>query len=148
MGALSVNVLLMTAIATTVGAQSRVGIFDGQTDVGRVQRRGAASYDASRKTYRIAGSSQNMWDDRDDFHFVWKRMTGNFILSTRARFIGKGVDPHRKLGWTIRPSLETNSAHVTAALHGDGLMALQFRRTTGGITEENKSRISLPNPDA
>ena len=89
-----------------------------------------------------------MWGDRDDFHFVWKRMTGNFILSTRARFIGTGVDPHRKIGWTIRPALEANSPHVTAALHGDGLMSLQFRRTPGGMTEEAKSRDSLPNADA
>jgi Tol biopolymer transport system component len=96
----------------------------------------------------IAGSGQNMWGDHDDFHFVWKRMTGNFILSTRARFLGAGGDPHRKIGWTIRPSLETRSAHVTAALHGNGLMSLQFRRATGGTTEEEKSRDSLPNADA
>jgi sugar lactone lactonase YvrE len=75
-------------------------------------------------------------------------MTGNFILSTRARFLGAGVEPHRKLGWTIRSSLATNSAHVTAALHGDGLASLQFRRTTGAMTEENRSRDSLPNADA
>src|SRR5205823_7317212 len=98
--------------------------------------------------YLVAGSGQNLWNDRDDFHFLWKRVAGNFILSTRARFIGPGVEAHRKVGWTIRPSLETNSAHVTAALHGDGLMSLQFRRTTGGITEELKSRDSLPNADA
>ena len=61
----------------------------------------------------------DMWDARDDFHFVWKRMTGNFILSARASFMGAGVEAHRKLGWTIRPSLETNGPHVTAALHGD-----------------------------
>src|SRR5207237_1259522 len=83
-----------------------------------------------------------------DFHFVWKRMTGNFILSTRARFIGRGVEAHRKVGWTIRPSLDANAPHVTAALHGDGLASLQFRRTAGAITEENKSADSLPNPDA
>ncbi len=75
-------------------------------------------------------------------------MTGNFILSTRARFIGAGVEPHRKIGWTIRPSLETNSAHVTAAVHGDGLASIQFRRTPGAMTEETKSRGSLPNTDA
>ena len=88
-----------------------------------------------------------MWDAHDDFHFVWKRMTGNFLLSTRARFIGTGVHPHRKAGWTIRPSLATGSAHVTAALHGDGLMSLQFRRVLGGITEEGPSRDSLPDSD-
>jgi len=45
-------------------------------------------------------------------------------------------------------SLETNSPHVTAAMHGDGLMSLQFRRTKGAITEEGTSRDSLPGADA
>jgi len=89
-----------------------------------------------------------MWDTRDDFHFVWKRLSGNFILSARARFVSAGAEEHRKIGWTVRPSLDPNSAHVTAALHGDGLMSLQFRRRTGGITEEAKSPDSLPDADA
>ena len=127
---------------------SPIGIFEGQTDVGRVGRRGSASYDPQRQEYLVAGSGRNMWDTQDDFQFVWKRLTGNFILSARARFIGAGVDPHRKIGWTIRPSLETSSAHVTAAVHGDGLASLQFRRTSGGVTEEDKFSESLPNPDA
>jgi TolB protein len=129
-----------------LGAQSPVGVFAAQTDVGRA--RGSASYDAAQQTYQIAGSGQNMWDARDDFHFVWKRVSGNFILSTRARFIGAGVEEHRKIGWTIRPSLDPGSAHVTAALHGNGLMSLQFRRQPGGLTEEAKSADSLPDPDA
>jgi TolB protein len=140
--------LSLAGFSEVARAQGRVGIFDAQTDVGRVGRPGSASYDPQRQIYLIAGSGQNMWDDRDDFRFVWKRMTGNFILSARARFIGAGVEEHRKIGWSIRPSLETNSAHVTAALHGDGLMSLQFRRTNGALTEETKSRVSLPDSDA
>jgi len=131
-----------------VVAQIPVGIFDAQTDVGRAKASRPALYDPQFQTYLVAGSGQNMWGDHDDFHFVWKRMTGNFILSTRARFVGAGVEPHRKIGWTIRPSLEANAAHVTAAMHGDGLASLQFRRTTGAITEEAKSRDSLPNTEA
>jgi len=141
----ALTLALMSALAV---AQSPVGVFDAQTDVGRVRSPGSASYDPQLQAYTIAGSGQNMWMGHDDFHFVWKRMTGNFILSTRARFVGAGVEAHRKIGWSIRPSLETNSAHVTAAVHGDGLTSLQFRRTTGATTEEAKSRDSLPNPDA
>ncbi|HVH66340.1 MAG TPA: hypothetical protein VM716_00580 [Gemmatimonadales bacterium] len=129
-------------------AQSPIGVFDAQSDVGRVRRPGSASYDLERQEYVIAGSGQNMWGDRDDFHFVWKRISGNFILSTRARFIGAGVEEHRKIGWTIRPTLVSSGVHVTAALHGNGLLSLQFRRTIGGTTEEAKSRDSLPDPDA
>ena len=141
-------VLSLAMFGASGSAQSPIGIFDSQIDVGRPRHTGSASYQPERQEYLVAGSGQNMWGDRDDFHFVWKRLTGNFILSTRARFVGTGVDAHRKIGWTIRPSLETNSAHVTAALHGDGLVSLQFRRTTGAITEEAKSADSLPNADA
>jgi TolB protein len=140
--------LSLTLNSDVVDAQNPVGIFDARTDVGRVRNPGVTTYDRQLQAYTVAGSGQNMWNDRDDFHFVWKRISGNFILSTRAHFIGAGVEPHRKIGWTIRQSLETNSAHVTAALHGDGLTSLQFRRTAGAITEEAKSRDSLPNPDA
>jgi TolB protein len=133
---------------SALGAQSPLGTFDSQIDVGSPHRSGSASYEPAQQRYVIAGSGQNMWTDHDDFHFVWKRMTGNFILSTRARFIGAGLDPHRKIGWTIRPSLDTRSPYVTAALHGNGLMSIQFRRAAGGTTEEEKSRDSLPNADA
>ena len=138
--------LSSAVLACILGAQGPIGIFTAHTNVGRAT--GTASYDPQRQMYTIAGSGQNMWDTRDDFHFVWKRISGNFILSTRARFIGAGVEPHRKIGWTIRPSLDPRSAHVTAAFHGNGLMSLQFRRQAGGITEENKSADSLPDADA
>jgi len=138
--------LSSAVLACILGAQGPIGIFTAHTNVGRAT--GTASYEPQQQMYTIAGSGQNMWDTRDDFHFVWKRINGNFILSTRARFIGAGVEPHRKIGWTIRPSLDPRSAHVTAAFHGNGLMSLQFRRQTGGITEENKSADSLPDADA
>ena len=142
------TVALSVAAFDATGAQTHLGIFDGQSDIGRARASGSATYDPQRQEYVVAGSGQNMWTDRDDFHFVWKQLTGNFILSTRARFVGAGVEPHRKIGWTVRPSLETNSPHVTAALHGDGLSSLQFRKTSGGITEEAKSRDSLSGSDA
>jgi dipeptidyl aminopeptidase/acylaminoacyl peptidase len=109
--------------------------------VGRVTKRGSVTYDAQRDQYTIAGAGANMWLDRDDFHFVWKRLEGNFILTARARFSGPGVEPHRKVGWSVRSSLASGSPHVTAAVHGDGLVALQFRRTEGGPTEEIRSPI-------
>jgi len=133
-------------IVAVLGAHSPVGVFAADTDVGRA--RGSVVYDREEQTYLVAGSGENMWDVRDDFHFVWKRISGDFTLSTRARFIGAGVEAHRKIGWTIRASLDPGSAHVTAALHGNGLMSLQFRRQTGAITEEEKSADSLPDVEA
>ncbi|PYO91251.1 MAG: hypothetical protein DMD58_05100 [Gemmatimonadetes bacterium] len=143
---MTVRALPFALVLSVLGGQGPVGIFTAQSDVGRAT--GSASYDPRQQTYLVAGSGQNMWDSRDDFHFVWKRISGNFILSTRARFIGAGGEEHRKIGWTIRSSLDPRSAHVTAALHGNGLMSLQFRRQTSRITEEAKSADSLPDADA
>src|SRR5205809_1885429 len=143
---MTVRALPFALVLSVLGGQGPVGVFTAQSDVGRA--RGSASYDPQRQTYLVAGSGQNMWGSRDDFHFVWKRISGNFMLSTRARFIGAGVEEHRKIGWTIRPSLDPGSAHVTAALHGNGLMSLQFRRQAGAITEEEKSADSLPDVEA
>ncbi len=130
--------------ASLAGAQSTVGIFEGHTDVGRVSHPGTVSYDGATQAYDISGSGQNVWGAHDDFHFVWKRLTGNFILSARAHFVGKGVEAHRKVGWMIRASLDATSPHVTAAVHGDGLTSLQFRRIAGANTEELRMHDSLP----
>jgi TolB protein len=136
--------VLLPLMGSTAAAQGRIGTFDQENDVGKVSHAGSTSYDARREAYLIAGSGQNMWGEHDDFHFVWTRLTGNFLLSTRARFLGTGVEEHRKIGWTIRPTLDSNGTHVTAALHGNGLASLQFRRAAGGMTEEVKSPDSLP----
>ena len=132
----------MLPITRVAAQQKAIGVFDGQSDVGTVRHRGSASYDAARQRYTVSGSGQNMWGDHDDFHFVWKRLTGDFILTTRAQLLGKGVEAHRKLGWTVRSSLATGSPQVTAVVHGDGLAALQFRRASGGTTEETRSAVT------
>src|SRR6266498_5907769 len=121
--------------------QPTLGIFDSQADVGQVKHPGSVTYDASRQEYTVTGSGTNMWLGADEFHLVWKRMKGNFILSARAQFIGKGVEAHRKIGWIVRSSLESSSPHVTAVVHGDGRTSLQFRRTNGATTEEKISAV-------
>jgi TolB protein len=137
----SVLFLFALLCVPTFSQQKPVGVFEANTDVGKVTKPGSASYDATGQTYTLTGSGSNMWGNQDEFHFVWKRLKGNFILQTRAQFIGKGVDPHRKIGWLVRSTLDTNSPHVNATVHGDGLTSLQFRRTAGGTTEEVKSSV-------
>jgi len=72
---------------------SSVGAFADQTDVGNPLHAGRATYDGDKQEYTIAGSGTNMWAGRDEFHFVWRRLKGNFILTTNAAFLGNGVEP-------------------------------------------------------
>ena len=119
-----------------------IGLFTGQGDIGAVLQPGSARYNAKTHQYELAGSGYNVWFDHDEFHFVWKQMKGDFILYTRAQLIGKGVDPHRKVGWMVRNSLDPKSAHINAVTHGDGLTSLQFRRTLAANTEELRSTLT------
>src|ERR1051325_1243576 len=123
-------------------AYAQVGIFDSQSDVGPVKHPGTAAFDQATQQYTLTGAGTNIWGTHDEFHFVWKKMKGDFILRANIAFIGKGVEDHRKIGWMVRSSLDTNSKHINAVLHGDGLTSLQFRRTVSGATEEMKSTLT------
>lgn len=133
---------LILATGSAYAQQPALGVFAGQGDVGQVKNPGSVAYDAATQQFTISGSGTNMWLGADEFHLVWKRMRGDFILTTRAQFVGKGVEPHRKIGWIVRSSLAVDSPHVTAVVHGDGRTSLQFRRTTGAITEEQIFKIT------
>src|SRR5713226_758892 len=139
-----ITLLIISTATHSAPSQKPLGLFEGQTDVGKVNQAGSALYDDEREEYTVAGSGSNMWLDHDEFHFVWKRMRGDFILTARAEFIGKGVEQHRKIGWIVRASLEPQSSHVSAVVHGDGLTSLQFRRTQAAATQEVRSSITAP----
>jgi len=138
---LSAMILTLGALAGTASAQQAIGDFTDQGDVGHVSHPGSASYDQATGTYTISGSGANVWANRDAFHFVWRKMKGDFILTARGALEGKGVEAHRKFGWMIRSSLDSSSAQASAVVHGDGLTSLQFRRVAGGTTEQVESPI-------
>ena len=124
-------------VASTVavsGQGARLGEFDGHGDVGSPKIAGSATYDAASQEYALTAGGVNMWAERDEFQFVWKRMTGDFILQARVESVGQGVDPHRKAGWMVRPSRDADAPYVDGVVHGDGLTSLQFRRAKGGVT--------------
>lgn len=138
---LGIPFLLVSASAQD-GPDQPLGLFTSQADVGNPALKGSAVFDPETDSYILSGAGKNMWLGQDEFHFVWKRLKGDFILQARAEFLGHGVDPHRKLGWMARSTLESGSPHVNAVVHGDGLTSLQFRRAAGGATEEIKPALT------
>ena len=125
-------------------SDKQFGIFDGHSDIGKVEIPGSVKYNADKQTYTIEGSGTNIWFGSDEFQYVWKKIKGDFILTAQVEFIGKGVEAHRKIGWMVRQSLEPNAPHISAMIHGDGLTSLQFRHTAGGDMEEKKLTITGP----
>jgi len=123
------------------GSPSALGDFDGHADVGEPKIAGSAAYNPLSQDYALSAAGANMWAQRDEFHFLWKRLAGDFILQANVQLIGDGVEAHRKAGLIIRSTLDADAPYVDAVVHGEGLTSLQFRRTKGGATEERQSAI-------
>ena len=136
-----VSTIVSLASLPAVGQGTPIGQFDGHADVGAPKIAGTAVYNAVSQEYTLSAGGVNMWSQKDEFHFVWKRMTGDFILQARVELLGKGVDPHRKVGLMVRPSQDADAPYVDGMVHGDGLTSLQFRRTKGAITEQIESTV-------
>ena len=122
----------------------KTGIFDGNEDVGNPIKKGAATYDNKTQEYTVSCGGANMWANNDQFRFLWKKIKGDFMISATVRFIGTGVDPHRKIGIIARNELTANSPYADAAVHGDGLTSLQFRHADTAQTQQ----IVLPSNGA
>jgi len=139
--------IILTLMFLFVGAiaQNPVGIFEDQSDVGPVLLQGTATFDKTSQTYQLTGAGENIWFKKDEFHFLWKKLKGDFLVTTQPSLLGKGVNPHRKSGWMIRTSLDTSAAMVCLTVHGDGLTCFQFRRNANSSIEEIK--IPVVNAD-
>jgi TolB protein len=138
--------LLVVAVCCTVqaSAQSKVGTFDNHSDVGTVLHAGSVDYDAAKRTYTITGSGENMWSVADAFQFVWKKMSGDVMLTADIGFKTKTGNEHKKAVLILRQNLDADSVYVDVALHASGLTSLQFRDEKGAVTREIQSNLSAP----
>lgn len=128
---------------------SALGPFQKQADIGAPRHAGQAEWVGDHFIVTAGGS--NMMASHDEFHFVWRRVTGDFDLKARVLFTGPGAEDHRKAGLMARSSLRDSSAYVDVAVHGNGPKALQVRRTDGGLTDmlmavAADGEVNLPGP--
>jgi Tol biopolymer transport system component len=121
-----------------------LGLFENAADVGETPRAGAVEFDPGRAEYRVTGGGANIWGAQDAFHFVWKRVSGDFVLAADVKLLGSGAVPHRKAALMIRQGLEPDAPYADVALHGDGLTSLQFRPAAGAATQEIQSPVKAP----
>ena len=134
-------VIAFTAVRAQKGAS---GLFDKHIDIGHPKIAGNAYYDAATKTYTIKGAGYNIWFDRDEFQFLYKKIKGDFIATANFKFTGDAGNAHRKIGWMIRQSVEENAIHASAVEHGDGLTVLQWRGQKGANMRDPEDEIFFP----
>jgi Tol biopolymer transport system component len=129
---------------STAMAQNAVGIFTNHADIGNPKIKGTVTYNTADQSYNLKGSGYNTWFGRDEFQYAYNKIKGDFILTANFKLLGKGVDPHRKIGWMVRASEQEEAAQISATVHGDGMTSLQWRRMRGAYMRDPQDQHVSP----
>lgn len=121
-----------------------LGVFDDASNVGGDAVAGAVAFDAAADQYRITAAGANIWGKRDELHLLWKRQSGDAVITTQVSWSASDGDAHKKGGPMLRAGLDADDAHASAMVHADGLISLQYRKEKGGETAEVKSAVKAP----
>jgi len=100
-------------------------------DVGVVGTPGAAGY--SNGIFTITASGTDIWGTADQFHFVYRPLSGNGQITARVTGVPT-TDPWAKAGVMIRETLTTGSTHGMMIVSRSNGAAFQWRASTGAAT--------------
>ncbi len=138
-------IIIFLLFACFISAQDiQTGIFQRSSDIGNPKLKGSGYYNKINQEYLLKGGGYNIWFERDEFHYLYNKIKGDFIITANFEFTGEGKNPHRKTGIMIRESEDGNAAHISATLHGDGLTVLQWRELKGAFMRDPEGEIFAP----
>jgi hypothetical protein len=118
-----------------------IGMFEGQSDIGNAVVPGSASYDAATGQYTINSAGYNVWYTRDEFRYLWKKMSGDVSLAADITFPDPKGYGDRKAVLIIRQDLEDDSKEAIAALHGAGMIQLAQRAEKNVRVKDMEFRV-------
>jgi len=125
----------------TKNFDSPIGIFDGRSDVGAAVVQGSSTFDPGAKSYSINSAGYNIWYTRDEFHFLWKKMSGDASLAADIMFPDPNGYGDRKAVLMIRQDLEDDSKESFVAIHGAGMIQLAQRPDKNVRVKDMEYRI-------
>jgi hypothetical protein len=137
--------------STAISAPERpaaLGLFEAQSDIGSVVPPGTGKYDPATAVYTLSSAGANTWYHVDDFHYVWKRTSGDLALTADVSFpphtYSHDPNPHRKAILMFRQTLDAGGVYADISVHGSGMTALQYRTDRGANTQDIELNIDTP----
>ena len=118
-----------------------MGLFQGQSDIGAALVPGSANYDAGTQQYTNNSAGYNVWYSRDEFRFLWKKMSGDISLAASATFPDPTGYNDRKAILIIRQNLDDDSKEAMVAEHGTGMIHLAQRPDQGALITDMQYRF-------
>lgn len=136
--------LLLAACLLTVSfalSQKSANPLTNHMDIGNPKLKGETIFIEADQSYKIKGGGYNTWNNRDEFHYAYTMLKGDFMLTANLKLLGTGKEEHRKMGWMVRASQEEDAAQISAVIHGDGTNELQWRPMRGAWMTAPKHEI-------
>jgi len=126
---------------SSVTTAAPIGIFDGATDVGGAIAPGSSRFDPGSHQYIIRSAGYNIWYTRDEFRFIWKKMSGDLSLAADGSFPDPNGYGDRKVVLVIRQSLDDDSREAMIGEHGVGMIHLAQRPSLGASIDDMQYRF-------
>jgi hypothetical protein len=121
--------------------ETPIGVFQGQSDIGGAVVPGSASYDPGTGQYTIQSAGYNIWYTRDEFRFLWKKMSGDVSLAADVTFPDPKGYGDRKVVLVIRQNLEDDAKEAMLGEHGAGMIHLAWRADKGAMMKDAQFRF-------
>jgi glucose/arabinose dehydrogenase/regulation of enolase protein 1 (concanavalin A-like superfamily)/mono/diheme cytochrome c family protein len=114
------------------------------TDIGDVGVPGDASHNAGSGTYTVQGSGDDIWGGSDGFHFLYKEISGNTMLTARITSF-ESPEAWAKAGVMLRESTAPGSKYSFSLVNATYSAHQQSRNVTdGGSVINNGPWVGIP----
>jgi hypothetical protein len=112
---------------------------------------GSADYDPVTRSITITADGHDIWDDADDFHYVYQQWSGDGEFICRVDSFPLGNNGWQKAGIMVRQDLDDTSKYVFQCITGTfgGGASFQWRDTKGdaGTLGNNDSPTTVTEPE-
>jgi len=139
---------LAAVFLLATNAWAGIGIFESAQDIppggtpGKTEFAGMVDKDGTFvEQYLVTGGGADIWGDRDQFHFAYRILSGNWRVCADFQWMGSPPDRWGKMGVMVRASTAADSVQYdtilsdTAATANDSTYT-QWRAATGGDSSE------------
>ena len=115
-------------IAAAQTASNSLGIFENESDVGTVTPPGTGTFDAATGVYTIRSAGEDLWANVDEFHFLWKKISGDVSLTADVKVADGSATshPHRQALLMFRDTYNT-ACNLRVCAHGTDSMRVVER---------------------
>lgn len=122
----STSLIWLATSANMAQSETDITTWTGQ-DIGQVTQAGAHSQLANGEVI-VSGSGNDIWNDQDDFYFIYKQVTGDATIVTKVNSV-EYTHPWAKGAVMFREDLSTGSRNIALDLSAHQHIALQWRPT-------------------